>query len=139
MSISKKKLYIILSVGLLSGYILLFAEAMTHSTGRVAIPDLCFFKTFTGIPCPSCGSTRSVVSLIDGNFTEALRINPLGIVIAVIMLVTPFWITYDLATGKSTLHGIYRRTETILRRPLVATPLILIIIINWVWNIFKGL
>jgi hypothetical protein len=39
-------------------------------------PD-CVFKWLTGIPCPTCGSTRSVVHLAHGEIMTALAKNPL--------------------------------------------------------------
>ena len=39
-------------------------------------PD-CVFKGLTGIPCPTCGSTRSVVHLSHGDILSAFTMNPL--------------------------------------------------------------
>lgn len=39
-------------------------------------PD-CVFRGLTGIPCPTCGSTRSVVHLAHGDILSALAMNPL--------------------------------------------------------------
>ncbi len=36
----------------------------------------CGFKTALGIPCLSCGGTRSMQALATGNVMEALRFNP---------------------------------------------------------------
>lgn len=40
-------------------------------------PD-CAFKGLTGIPCPTCGSTRSVVHLSHGDILSAFAMNPLA-------------------------------------------------------------
>ncbi len=37
----------------------------------------CTFHNITGIPCPSCGATRSAVLLAHGAFYDALKMNPL--------------------------------------------------------------
>jgi hypothetical protein len=39
-------------------------------------PD-CVFKGLTGLHCPTCGSTRSVVHLAHGDILSALVMNPL--------------------------------------------------------------
>lgn len=39
-------------------------------------PD-CVFKGLTGIPCLTCGSTRSVMHLSHGNMLSAFAMNPL--------------------------------------------------------------
>lgn len=36
----------------------------------------CHFKKLTGSDCPGCGAQRSLVSLIDGNFTESVLLFP---------------------------------------------------------------
>jgi len=38
----------------------------------------CWFHRFTGLYCPTCGLTRSFVSLLDGKFKLATEMNPLG-------------------------------------------------------------
>ena len=37
----------------------------------------CWFRQLTGLPCPTCGATRSVLSLVHGNVAEAIGHNPL--------------------------------------------------------------
>jgi len=37
----------------------------------------CVFKVLTGIPCLTCGSTRSVVHLSHGDILSAFALNPL--------------------------------------------------------------
>jgi len=38
---------------------------------------VCTLKRLTGIPCPTCGSTRGVISLLHGHPIEAWKHNPL--------------------------------------------------------------
>ncbi len=101
--------------------------------------DVCMIKHVTDIPCPSCGSTRSVISLAKGDIQQSLNINPLGLVIALIMLVAPIWVIIDLIWVKETLFTFYKRVEYELRRPILAIPLIMLVLVNWIWNITKGL
>jgi len=65
--------------------------------------------------------------------------NPLGIFLAIIMSIAPFWILFDKITKKNTLFNFYKKTEEILKKPRYAIPLIFLVIINWIWNITKGL
>lgn len=37
----------------------------------------CAFHSLTGMPCPSCGATRSAMFLADGRVADSLRVNPL--------------------------------------------------------------
>lgn len=134
-----RKTYIILILVLVSGYIWLIYELLANPSGSDSGMGVCLFRHVTGIPCPSCGSTRSVLSLIHGNIAGALKMNPLGIVIAFIMAVLPLWIIIDTILRKKTLFEFYSRMEEWLRRPLIAVPLVLLLLINWIWNIGKAL
>jgi len=40
--------------------------------------ELCPMKKFTGLPCPGCGITRSIINCSRGNFGAAWRYHPLG-------------------------------------------------------------
>jgi hypothetical protein len=127
-------LYLTIAVGY--GWLLYSYFALVQNTTSV---DVCLVKHFVGIPCPSCGSTRSVMALMQGNLLDAALINPMGLCIAVIMLVAPVWATFDLFTKQSTLIEFYGKAEKIIARPTIAIPLIALILLNWIWNITKGL
>ena len=38
----------------------------------------CIFRSLTGIPCPTCGTTRAATSFLDGNLITAFSANPLA-------------------------------------------------------------
>ena len=38
----------------------------------------CWFKEHFGIPCPTCGMTRSVILMLHGDFYNAFQLNPAG-------------------------------------------------------------
>lgn len=103
------------------------------------MPDLCIFRHVTGIPCPSCGTTRSVVALLHGSIYEAMMLNPAGLPVALFMFSAPGWISYDLATGRKSLLDAYIKTEAVVRKPLIAAFLICLVLGNWIWNIQKGI
>lgn len=42
------------------------------------IPSSCGFRILTGMPCPSCGLTRSVTLTLHGDLRTALSMHPLG-------------------------------------------------------------
>jgi len=39
--------------------------------------QLCTFKDISGIPCPACGFSRGMLSLLQGNVLQAWLYNPL--------------------------------------------------------------
>ena len=49
-------------------------------------PPLCPFRLVTGLPCPGCGLTRSLVSLLHGDVSAAVCFHPLGPVVASVLL-----------------------------------------------------
>jgi Protein of unknown function (DUF2752) len=51
-------------------------------------PILCPFRLVTSLPCPFCGTTRSVGRILTGDFLEALYLNPLGYVLLLGLLFT---------------------------------------------------
>jgi hypothetical protein len=138
MTLDRKKLYLILFIACLAGYIWLYFSITKNITENNSA-EVCLIKHVTNIPCPSCGSTRSVISLTKGDFIGALNINPIGYLVAIIMLIAPIWILVDTVRNAKTLFDFYQKIESYLKQPKIAIPLILLIIINWIWNITKGL
>ena len=134
---TRNRLYLLLAFGVLAGYVyvLWFSHQAMHSDTFTP----CLFKNTTGIACPACGSTRSALLLSQGNITDALLMNPIGLLMAVIMLIAPFWLLYDVTLKKDTLYNSYKNGESIIRTKWVAITLIILILINWAWNIQKGL
>lgn len=121
-----------------AGYIWLFYNINTVSNTNSGI-EICPFKRVTTLPCPSCGSTRSVIALISGDLQKALSINPLGFLIAAVLLVMPFWLLYDLILRKDTFLKFYKDVERFLRKPKIAFLFVSLVLINWIWNIIKDL
>ena len=137
MNLSRNKLYALLFTAFIAGYIWLFIGlSQQYATSKT---EVCFIKNITNIPCPSCGSTRSILSLIKGDFIEAFYINPMGFLIAFILFLAPIWIIVDIIAKRNSFFHFYQRVETYLKRPQLAIPLVIIVIINWIWNITKGL
>lgn len=101
--------------------------------------SFCFFKNLTGIPCPSCGITRSIVLFCQGNVAEAILLNPLGLIAALALLIAPFWILFDSMTGSQSVATAYKKMERFIQQQKVYVPLIALLILNWYWNIEKGL
>ena len=122
----------------MAGYAwIILLHVMRFSTAGA--PEVCIFKYLTNIPCPSCGSSRSVLALFQGDLQAALWWNPLGLLIFLILIISPFWILFDLLTRQSTLYQIYIKTEHIFKRKIVFIPAVLLVLANWIWNITKGL
>src|SRR5690606_15700295 len=103
------------------------------------IPTTCLVKLTTGVPCPACGTTRSLLSILSGHLAEALWINPLGFLAAGVLALLPFWLLWDALSGKHSAFVMYRRAEFFIQKPAIAIVLVLLVLSNWIWNIHKDL
>lgn len=67
-----------------AGAMLAAGAVLAHLPQGVGIP--CPLRTLTGVPCPFCGLTTSVRSIMGGRFGAGLRAAPLGYVVVVVAL-----------------------------------------------------
>jgi hypothetical protein len=99
----------------------------------------CLIRQVTHIPCPSCGSSRAVLAILQGDVMQSLYWNPFGLIILSIMLIGPLWVGYDLLTKKDSFFNAYQKAERFLRIKWVAIAVIMLVLTNWIWNISKGI
>lgn len=138
MNLSRNSLYALIFAACLGGY-LWFYMSLNDSRAHRDSVEVCFIKHVTSLPCPSCGATRSVISIAQGDFKNAFRINPFGFLIALIMVLSPLWILFDTFTRKESFFIHYQKMEKLLQRPAWYLPLALLVLMNWIWNISKSL
>lgn len=131
------RLHVLTLSVILAGGIWLLAQHLMGS--NLTNPEWCLFRSATGIPCPSCGTTRSVLALMRGQLPQALLLNPLGVIMAGAMLLFPPWILYDRIRGQNTFLRFYNHIEKIFRKRIILVPTLLLLIINWIWNLIKFL
>jgi uncharacterized protein DUF2752 len=103
------------------------------ATPGIQLPR-CAFKTITGLPCPTCGITRTVIALSHGDLARGLFMNPLA----------------ALACGAGLLYLLYAAAVLAFRlprfRPTVSAlgarylriATFVALAINWVWLIATG-
>lgn len=132
----KSKIYFLLAGLMIMGY-LWIGIAFARGTGSAIM--VCPVKTASGFPCPTCGSTRSVIKLLERDFVGAINANPFGLIVFIILLITPLWLTYDVLHKRDSLWRFYNKVESFVRKKKVAIFLIVVVIANWCWNISKGL
>lgn len=135
---NRNKLYWILFIACLTGYIWFYLSYKASNSTHQNNVGRCLIKYVTDIPCPSCGTTRAIILLSKGNFIETLYLNPMGYLVALIMIVAPVWICVDVLTRRSSLFAFYQKIEHYLKQPKYAIPLVVLVILNWIWNIIKG-
>jgi hypothetical protein len=133
---TRNKLYSLLLIACLAGFIYLFYNIHTLQSQTFRV---CIIKNVTDYPCPSCGTTRAVTLLLKGRFIESLVLNPIGFVVAIIMIIFPIWILIDIIFKKETFYFWYKKAEVTIRKPWLASILIVLVLLNWIWNIYKHL
>ena len=135
----QNKRYRILSAACLLGYGWMFFKLSFFYSKSISLNGACLFKRITGIPCPSCGTTRSVVSILKGNLLQAFYLNPIGYLLLAALISTPIWLVFDAITKKESLLRFYIAVEKKVQQKTIAIPAIAIVLLNWYWNIHKGL
>lgn len=130
-------LYLFIIALLLAGYSWLFYHYL-HA-GQDTDMQLCLFHHLTGFACPSCGTTRSLVACLRGDWKAALLINPFGIIMLCGMVLLPLFILHDMVFKKINVIRLYQGVEQYVKRPAIALLLIVLVLANWCWNIYKDL
>ncbi|HEY7462551.1 MAG TPA: DUF2752 domain-containing protein [Gemmatimonadota bacterium] len=59
--------------------------------GVTTVLPPCPFRALTGLPCPTCGTTRAMLALANGHPGAALLENPLAIAVALTALAAGVW------------------------------------------------
>jgi len=136
MGISKNHLYVLLLLFCVAGNSWLFMHV--HSSWANVVGPVCLLKKTTGIPCPSCGSTRSMIALVHGELIEGILWNPIGLILFCGLIIFPIWLVYDFCFRKHSLYLFCKHVEKKIVQKHVAWPLIVLLLLNWCWNIYKG-
>lgn len=85
---------LILCAGILLGGLLLSPPNRGSTYLRIfsiPIPDTCSFRNLTGLPCPGCGLTRSIVAGMHGDFRASLVYHRLGLLTLVYICLQFFY------------------------------------------------
>jgi hypothetical protein len=83
--------------------------------GAGSIPALrCHFQTLLGLDCPACGTTRVLLSLLDGDLVTAFRHNPLMLAFVAAGLAVTLSVLAQLATGRGVVLTLPEREKRVL-------------------------
>ena len=88
---------------------------------------LCPFRLVTGLPCPFCGLTHSLLALGQGDFHDSVRFSPLGPLVAVLSLVI----------GVGVLRSIRGGPPLRWPRPVLALGT-MVLALSWAFQITQG-
>jgi len=137
-----KKTYILLAILSMAGYAWLGWNLVEDSSAPTACPvnGACLFKAVTHLPCPSCGTTRALVLLMEGEVRGSLLVNPFGAVLGLMLIIVPIWILLDTIRKSNGFFRCYSLAERVLAtNKWISASAIAVVLLNWFWNISKGL
>ena len=94
-----------------------------------AAPNLrpCVFRAITGIPCPTCGTTRAATAFLNGEILAAFAANPLA---------AGFGLLFVVGAPLATLWAIARWPVPLLPTPIpmwIRVSAVALVAINWLW------
>ena len=76
----------LIALGILVGGRFLLSDPHSNAPIHLSLPGgneislfACPFRTLTGLPCPICGITRSVLLALRGDISASFRTHPLGL------------------------------------------------------------
>lgn len=95
----------------------------------------CIFKSVTGVPCPTCGLTRSVSLLLRGDITSSLAVHPLGFPVLAAIVLLLYHIAFDILSGDTSLFRLYTKLGKRKRNMAYWIPAGAVILGVWVYNI----
>ena len=98
--------------------------------------SVCLFRQATGLPCPTCGMTRSFGAIGRGAVGEAFRRHPLGPVVFLLLAVVGIRSAGIFLTGRRWLVGTARVLVGSL--PFLVGAALVVWVVRLVWMFGTG-
>jgi len=114
---------------LLSALVLFPVEpGQSLRVGGLALPNVCLLRQTSGLPCPGCGLTRSLVSAVHADWAGSLAHHRLG------LLVLGYLILQCMA--RLAWLGLDRVREPVSRAcralDMALVPILVLMVLNWI-------
>ncbi len=135
-AISRTRFYGVLVLMLAASYAWIGYNGIVRAQGADGV-SICIVRNVTGVPCPGCGTTRSVVHVLHGEILDAVTTNPLGLLAAGALTLLPLWIGADLVRGRASLMHAYAVLNQQLARRAVLVVVVVLVLCLWTWNIYN--
>lgn len=114
---------------LLAWAALVAAGALLERFGGLAL-ETCLFRRVSGVPCPTCGSTRAVLALLRGDPLGSLRASPLLWLAGLLFMAVLAW---------RLRSGAFPRLEKPWQRRGALALGLAALLLNWAWVWRQGL
>jgi hypothetical protein len=126
---------LILCSAILGGALILkpsTSEAPHLQVGRIILPNVCIFLRTTGLPCPGCGLTRSIVAAAHGNMALSFSYHRLGLLILLYVILQFMFNLLYLVIPK--WRTPLFRSVRVLHKSIIL--LAVLFLLNWIITLF---
>lgn len=96
---------------------------------RASAEPVCFWHRLTGLPCPTCGTTRALRALFDGHIADAFRLQPLAMGAGALLLGLS---AFD-AFGVIVFRRVVRVALSTRERRLLFGLALAAVLLNWIY------
>jgi hypothetical protein len=96
--------------------------------GPLTLPSFCLLRNTTGMPCPGCGLTRSVVHAVHGDWKGSFQYHRMGPIIVGFLILQMLYRLAWMLLARFRAH--INRVGRILDWALI--PLMVLLMINWI-------
>lgn len=99
--------------------------------GPLTIPETCMFKNLTGIPCPGCGLTRSMVAAAHGNMRQSFHYHRLGL-LTLFYILLQFVYRIGALSAPALTNRVFGPEKHLNHGIIILAALILL---NWIFSL----
>ncbi len=123
------------ALGMIFGSVLGVASCLAMVWLHLGLPlPVCVFRSWTGLPCPTCGSTRMVERLLAGDVAGALGWNPMVFIGLTAIAVWGVGSAIRVGLGLPAVRLILKKQDRVIVRALA----IITLIAGWGYLIWHG-
>ncbi len=120
------------------GYFFSASALMILAVTKMIFPllegmNLCPLRSYTGIPCLSCGATRSAVLIGEFELFEGLKMNPL---FTLLVIAGVLWGMFSLLMTLLNIDGKFDRL--VLSREKSRLIILSLLVSNWIYLIMRS-
>lgn len=132
---SIKDRLIYLTIPVVSSAAILLGRMVTPSPDGVGTHQqlglpACLMLTLTGIPCPSCGLTTSFSHAAHLDFSQAMHVQPFGLLIFIMMAASIPISILIMTRQKPFSHLLFSRSANLIMYGLLS-----LYIVSWIYKI----
>jgi hypothetical protein len=80
-----------------------------------------------------------MVAALNGDFILSLYINPYGLLFLLVTVLVCAGFLYDKLSHSHFSNNLYKQIECLFKNKIIIALFALAMLINWIWNIEKGM